>query len=218
MKGTPLNDATVEYMNALFPAEDELLRQLKADAEAAGIPAIQISPEQAACMQVLLRAVNAKRVLEVGTLAGYSAIVMARAMGDGARVITVERDPMHAEFAREYIDRAGLSSAIEVKIGSGLDVLERDLDGASAFDFAFIDADKPAYARYLELIIPKMRPGGLVAGDNALAWGEIANAQTDREDVRGMQAFNQAMASHPRIVQACILPVGDGMCIGTVAP
>jgi caffeoyl-CoA O-methyltransferase len=212
MKGTPLTDQIVDYMTRLFPAEDQLLEDLRRDAEAAGIPPIQISAEQGAFMQVLLRSVDARSVIEVGTLGGYSAIMMARALPADGQVVTIERDPLRAEFARNHIARAGLDGKIRVVVGSGVDVLERELAGSGPYDFAFIDADKPSYVRYLELIYPMIRPGGLIAGDNALAWGKIAD-DTDDPDVKGMQAFNRAMADHPGL-QSSIVPVGDGMCLG----
>ena len=215
MKGTPLTDQIVEYMIELFPAEDALLRELRSAAITAEIPAIQISPEQAAFMQVFLRAIGAKRVLEVGTLGGYSAISMARALPADGMVTTIELDPFRAEFARGWAKRAGLSSKIEVRVGAGVDVLERDLAGSGPYDFAFIDADKPNYVRYLDLILPMMRRGGVIAGDNALAWGEIANPNAQDPSVLGMQAFNRAMAARPEL-QCSLIPIGDGMCVGVV--
>jgi len=215
MKGTPLTDAIVDYAVDLFGVEDDLLRTLKQEAAAAGIPEIQISPEQGAFMQVLLRAIGARHVLEIGTLAGYSAIIMARALPADGHLVTLERDPFHAEFARGMIDRAGLGGRVDVRIGSGIDLLERDLAGSGPYDFAFIDADKPAYVRYLELILPLMRMGGTIAGDNAMAWGRIAERDVNDQSVSGMQAFNRVMAEHPRL-QSALVPIGDGMCIGTV--
>ena len=154
-------------------------------------------------------------MIEVGTLGGYSAIIMARALPEDGKVTTIERDPFRAEFAREQARKAGLEHKIEVMVGAGADVLERELAGSGPYDFAFIDADKPSYTRYLELIYPMMRKGGMIAGDNSLAWGRIADEGTDDADVQGMQAFNRAMAEHPGI-RAAIVPVGDGMCIGVV--
>jgi predicted O-methyltransferase YrrM len=215
MKGTPISDETFEYMVRLFPVEDDLLRNLRTEAIAAEIPEIQISPEQGAFMQVLLRGMGARRIIEVGTLGGYSAIIMARALPEDGRLVTIERDPFRAEFAREQARKAGLGEKIEVKVGAGADVLERELAGSGPYDFAFIDADKPSYVRYLELIYPMMRTGGIIAGDNALAWGRIAEKMSDDPDVRGMQEFNRAMAGHPGL-QSSIVPVGDGMCIGVV--
>lgn len=215
MKGTPLTDAIVDYINDLFPAEDEFLRQLREDALAADIPAIQISPEQGAFMQVMLRAMGARRVIEIGTLAGYSSILMARALPDDGELVTLEVNPFHAQFATERIAQAGLSSKVRVLTGSALDLLERDLAGSGPYDFAFIDADKPAYVRYLELLLPLMRRGAIIAGDNAMAWGEIVNEATEDPSVKGMQAFNRAMSSEAR-VQSCLVPIGDGMCMGVV--
>lgn len=215
MKGTPLTEDIFNYMVGLFSCEDELLVSLRREAVEAGLPEIQISPEQGAFMQVLLRGMGARRVIEVGTLGGYSAIVMARALPADGELVTIERDPLRAEFARNQIERAGLSGVARVLVGSGADVLERELAGSGPYDFAFLDADKPGYVRYLELIYPMMRSGGLIAGDNALAWGRIAEADVDDESVRGMQAFNQAVAQHPGL-QGCLVPIGDGMCIGVV--
>lgn len=215
MKGTPLTDQIVDYMIELFPAEDNLLKQLRSAAIEAEIPAIQISPEQAAFMQVFLRAIGAKRVIEVGTLGGYSAITMARALPEDGTVTTIERDPFRAEFARGWAERAGLGSKIEVHVGAGVDVLERDLAETGPYDFAFIDADKPNYVRYLELILPMMRRGGVIAGDNALAWGQIADPNPEDPSVQGMQAFNRAMAARPEL-QCSLIPIGDGMCVGVV--
>lgn len=213
MKGTPLNDRLVDYMTTLFPAEDACLAALRQEAAQAGLPEIQISPEQGAFIGVLLQAVGARKVIEVGTLGGYSAIVMARALPADGRVVTLEVDPLHAEFAREQIRKAGLEGKITVYTGAGIDLLERTLADTGPYDFAFIDADKESYVRYVDLLYPLMRPGGVIAGDNALAWGLVTDADTDRQDVRGIQEFNRHMADHPGIA-AAIVPVGDGMCIG----
>ncbi|MBC8145193.1 MAG: O-methyltransferase [bacterium] len=215
MKGTPLTDGIVDYINELFPSEEDVLRTLKKDALEADIPAIQISPEQGAYMQVMLRAMSAKRVIEIGTLAGYSSILMARALPDDGELVTLEVNPFHAQFATERIAEAGLAHKVRVLTGSALDLLERDLAGSGPYDFAFIDADKPAYTRYLDLLLPLMRRGGVIAGDNAMAWGEIANPATEDPSVKGMQAFNRAMAAETRL-QSCLVPIGDGMCMGVV--
>lgn len=215
MKGTPVTEEVYEYMTSLFSAEDDLLRQLRKDAIAAGLPEIHISPEQGAFMQVLLRGIGAKKVIEVGTLGGYSAIIMARALPEDGHLVTIERDPLRGEFAAEQARKAGLGDKIEVRTGSGVDVLERELAGTGPYDFAFIDADKPGYVRYLELIYPMMRKGGMIAGDNALAGGRITDANSDEPHVQGMQAFNKAVAAHPGL-QGSIVPIGDGMCLATV--
>lgn len=203
-------------MLATFGGEPEDLRQLRIDAEKAEIPPIAIAPEQGPVLATLVRAARANRILEIGTLAGYSAIVMARALGSNGHLDTLEVDPFHAEFARERIAMAGLSDRVTVYTGDALDLLERTIDPDEPYDILFIDADKPNYRRYVELALPMIRPGGMIIGDNALAWGEVDDAGTDREDVMGIRAFNAFMAEHPQI-DACIVPSGDGMCIGVVS-
>jgi len=215
MKGTPITEAIVEYSTRLFPAEDDLLRDLRADAIRSGLPEIQIAPDQAAFMGMFLRAIGARRVAEVGTLGGYSAIVMARALPTDGMVATIERDPFRADFARGWAERAGLSDRIRVYTGAGSDVIEKEFGALAPFDFAFLDADKPGYVRYLELLLPMMRPGGVIAGDNAIAGGRIAEDHPDNDTVQGMQAFNRAMSENPRI-DAALVPIGDGMCMGVV--
>lgn len=216
MKGTPLNDGLVDYINQLFPAEDQLLHDLRTEAVEAEIPAIHISPEQGGLLGFLLRATGARNVLEVGTLGGYSAITMARAIPEDGHLTTIEVDPHHAEFAREQIRKAGLQEKITVYVGAAVDVLERTLKGTGPYDFAFIDADKEGYVRYVDLIFPLMREGGVIAGDNALAWGKVNNPDTDEENVRWIQEFNRHMARHPGLEATTIVPSGDGMCLGVV--
>lgn len=212
MKGTPLNDTIVEYILELFGTEDELLATLRKEAEEAEIPPIEIAPEQGGVLQVLVRAIRARKILEIGTLAGYSSIVMARALPEEGRIDTLEIDPFHADFARKMIERAGLSNKITVHTGIALDLLERGLERDEPYDLLFIDADKPNYPRYVELALPMMRDGATIIGDNAMAWGEVADAETDREDVQGIRAFNAFVAEHPKL-QGSIIPSGDGMCV-----
>lgn len=217
MKGTPLTGEIVHYIDELFRPEDELLGRLRREAEEAEIPPIQIAPEQGRLIDLLVRISGAQAILEIGTLAGYSSIVMARALPEGGHLDTLEIDPFHAEFARDMIEQAGLSRRITVHTGIALDLLERDIPERGPYDIVFIDADKPNYRRYAELTLPLLRPGGLLIGDNALAWGEIAEEKTDRDDVQGMQAFNRYVAEHPDLF-GTIIPSGDGMCIAIYRP
>lgn len=212
MKGTPLTEDSYQYICDLFPAEDEFLRELNAEAETAGIPAIQISPEQLAFLQVFLRAMNARFVLEIGSLAGYSAIGMARALPEDAKVVCIEIEKRSVDFIHKKAEEAGLSHKIHLVNGNALDVL-KDLEPGFLFDFVFIDADKPNYAAYLELSLPLTRKGGVIAGDNALAWGKISDLSNTEPDVIGMQNFNRALSEHPQL-QGCVVPVGDGMAMG----
>ncbi len=217
MKGTPLTDEIVDYIDELFPPEDELLTELRREAEAAEIPPIQIAPEQGKFLGLLVRAVGARRILEIGTLAGYSSIVMGRAIPETGHLDTLEIDPFHAAFARRMIEQAGLAEKISVHTGIALDLLERDLREEAPYDLIFIDADKPNYVRYVDLCLPLLRPGGLLIGDNALAWGDVTDAETEREDVQGIRAFNQYVADHPDL-DGSIIPSGDGMCIALYRP
>lgn len=212
MKGTPLTEDTYDYICRLFPAEDDFLRNLNRDAEAAEIPPIHISPEQLAFLQVFLRSMGAKRVLEIGSLAGYSAIGMARALPKDGMVICLELEPQSVQFIRRKAEEAGLSHKIRVIQGDAAESL-RNLGAEAPFDFVFIDADKPQYKAYMELSYPLVRQGGVIAGDNALAWGKISQESIEEPDVRGMQVFNRALAEHPGM-QACLVPVGDGMAMG----
>ncbi len=212
MKGTPMSEASYDYVCSLFSSEDEFLRRLNAEAEEAGIPPIHISIEQLAFLQVLLRSINARNILEIGSLAGYSAIGMARALPEDGKVICLEIEPQSVQFIRRKAEEAGMSHKIDVLQGDAATLLT-NYQPASTFDFIFIDADKPRYKQYMELTLPLLRQGGIIAGDNALAWGKIADTNTDEPDVQGMQEFNKALSVSEEL-QACMVPVGDGMAMG----
>ena len=199
-----------QYLAERTTHEDEFLRQLKAAALAAGIPSIWIAPEQASLMQILLRAARAKDVVEVGTLAGYSAINMARALPKDGRVRTIELDPARVQFARSWAAKSDVAGKIEVLQGSGVDVLAT-IQSDSA-DAAFIDADKPNYGRYLEECMRIVRRGGLIMADNAFAYGRLFEANPD-QDVQAVRSFNDAMARRSDL-HSVIVPIGDGLWLG----
>lgn len=212
MKGTPLTDKVYDYLLEHFSAEDDFLRSLNSEALQLGMPPIQVSAEQLAFMQVLLRAMGAKYVMEIGSLAGYSAIGMARALPEDGKVVAFELNPAYADFIRRKAEEAGVAHKVDVHVGDAKRILP-DYKPGHLFDFVFIDADKSGYVTYLDLAVPLVRPGGLIAGDNALAWGQIADKDAQGNDVRGMQNFNRAISSHPQL-QACLVPIGDGMAMG----
>jgi predicted O-methyltransferase YrrM len=198
------------YIAAHTAAEDDFLRDLKRDATAAGIPSIWISPEQASFVQILLRLAGARDVVEVGTLAGYSAIVMARALQDGGRVTTIEIDAKRAEFARRWIARSDVANRVEVKVGPGAEVLPTL--GERSADALFLDADKASYPLYLSQGLRVLRERGLVMVDNAFAFGELfADSPRDRE-VGAIRAFNEHMTG-VRELQSVIVPIGDGLWV-----
>lgn len=190
--------------------EDEFLRELKHAAAAESIPEIWIAPEQASFMQILLRAARVREVVEVGTLAGYSAIQMARALPAEGRVRTIELEPRHADFAERWIARSDVAGRIEVHRGAGAKVLATF--AADSADAAFLDADKASYPVYLTECLRIVRRGGLILVDNAFAFGELF-ANNPREDVAAMRAFNDLMARTDAL-QSVIVPLGDGLWVG----
>ena len=202
-----------EYISQHTAPEDPFLAELKSAATAEGIPSIWIAPEQASFIQILLRLTRANRVVEVGTLAGYSAIVMARALPPGGRVDTIEISPKHADFARRWIARSDVADRVHVHLGGGIDSLPAFADGSA--DAAFLDADKASYPRYLEECLRIVRKGGLIMADNAFAFGQLFDPHASDREVPAMRAFNEVIAKERRL-QSVIVPIGDGLWVGVV--
>jgi predicted O-methyltransferase YrrM len=207
---TLVTEAHFNYVRERTTPEDDFLCELREAAYREGIPPISICPEQGAFMQILLRLRGARDVVEVGTLAGYSAIWMARALPPGGKLRTIELDPRHADFAARWIARSDVADRVEVHLGRGTDLL-RTFGDASA-DAAFLDADKASYGEYLRESLRILRPRGLVMVDNAFAFGQLfAERPTDR-DAPAVKAFNEVMAREPRL-QSVIAPFGDGLWV-----
>jgi predicted O-methyltransferase YrrM len=164
---------------------------------------------------VLLRAIAARRVLEVGTLGGYSAIWMARALPPGASLVTIEREARFATLAERYVERAGLASVVTIRRGRALDVLP-SLDGEE-FDFAFLDGDRLPLPTYLDWALRLVRPGGMIAAHNALLGGRVVTAGTDVDDeeLRAVREFNLRIASDPRLT-SILVPAYDGLIVAVV--
>ena len=199
------------YLAARTRQEDAFLGDLKRAAAAAGIPAIWICPEQASCMQILLQLCAARHVVEVGTLAGYSAIAMARALPADGKLVTIELAAAHAEFAKQWIGRSDVAGRVEVRQGDAKRVLPT-LPSNWA-DAAFLDADKTGYPAYLRECLRIVCRGGLIMVDNAFAFGELfAPAPQDRE-TPAVRAFNDLIA-RTKELQCVIVPLGDGMWVG----
>jgi caffeoyl-CoA O-methyltransferase len=196
-----------QYLEERYWAEDDLLRALRADIAERG-PQIQVSAEAGRLLSLLVRAVGATRVLEVGTLFGYSGIWMARELPPGGRLDTIEIEKLHADAAEHWFERAGLADRVTVHRGAGLDVLAT-LPGP--YDVAFIDADKLTYPEYVRLSLERLRPGGMVIADNAIRRGQIVEAGVS-EDMDGIRAMHDLLASDPELV-ATALPVGDGLAV-----
>ena len=208
-----MSDRTGDYISQLFAPEDALLASLREEADRSGLPPIAISADEGRLLQVLLTAVRARRVLEVGTLGGYSAIWMARALPEDGRLLSLEIEPAHADFARRYIDRAGLTDRVEIRVGRALDVLP-SLDGEH-FDAVFLDADKEPLPTYFEWALRLLQPGGLLIADNTLWGGRVLDDSEQDEKTIAVREFNRRMATDPRIL-GIIVPTHDGVAVGVV--
>lgn len=202
------------YVAELFAPEDDVLQELRRELAARDMPEIYIDPEEGRLLQVLLRAVDARRVVELGTLGGYSAIWMARALGPDGKLITIEKDPERAELARDLVERAGLADLVEVRVGQALDLLG-GLAEEGPYDAIFIDADKESYPAYFDWSIANLREGGLVIGDNAFKGGGVLEKNAADPGTRGIQEFNRRLAKHPQLT-SIIVPTRDGVAIGVV--
>jgi caffeoyl-CoA O-methyltransferase len=196
-----------EYLAQHYWSEDDLLREVRADIAERG-PLIQVSAEAGRLLALLVRAASATRVLEIGTLFGYSGIWMARELPADGRLDTIEIEQLHAEAATHWFERAGLSDRVTVHHGAGLDVLAM-LPGP--YDVAFIDANKEAYPEYARLSLERLRPGGIVIADNAIRRGRIAEPGGDA-DLEGTRGMHDLLAADTSLV-ATTVPVGDGLAI-----
>jgi predicted O-methyltransferase YrrM len=200
--------------------EDDALREAVERAEAAGIPGIQVDPTMGKFLSLVVRMIGAQRVLEVGTLAGYSTIWMARALPADGRLITLEFEPKHAAVAEENIAAAGLSDRVDLRVGAGLDLLPKISDAEEGpFDLVFIDADKENQDKYLAWALDLTRIGSVIIGDNIVREGRTLS-DPDTPMSQGMQRFVELMETDPRIDGTVIQTVGDkewdGFAIGIV--
>lgn len=208
-------DHLSEYIVSLFAPEDELLGALREESDRTGLPPSSIAPDAGRFLQVLLGTLNARAVLEVGTLGGYSAIWMARALPPDGRLVSIERDERYAAFADRYIARAGLAHVAEVRRGRALDVLP-SLDG-EVFDFAFLDADRTPLVVYYEWALRLVRPGGMIVAHTALLGGRVASAASHAgdDDVRALREFNARVAADARVT-SILMPAYDGFVVAVV--
>lgn len=197
------------YVGALSP-EDAALTEANAAAARAGLPAIQVSAPQGKLLQLLAQVHGARRALEVGTLAGYSAIWLARGLsGDRPHLTTLEIDPTHAAVARSNLARAGLTDVVDVVLGAAAETLRRLVDeGTEPFDLVFIDADKPGNATYLEWALRLTRPGAVIVVDNVVRGGAVADEHTADERVLGSRAVIDRVAADPSLSGTVIQTVG----------
>ncbi len=199
------------YLEELFAREDDLLKQLRAEMERQKLPVIQVPATSGRALQVLAAAVGARRILEVGTLAGYSAIWMARALPPGGALVTLEKDEVRAALAMEFVRRASLETVVDVRVGEASELLQ-DLDPEAPFDLVFVDADKEGNREYAEHAARLLRPGGLLIVDNALWRGTVLEEEPGDERDRAVAEFNREIADDRRFL-GTILTVGDGLLV-----
>ena len=207
-----------EYIERLFVPRDGALEQGLKDAEQAGLPAIGVSPSEGKLLYLIAKMAGAKRVLEIGTLGGYSTTWLARALPSGGRVVTLELEQRHADVARRNVDRAGVGERVEIRVGPAADTLREMIErGEAPFDLIFIDADKKRYVEYLNLSMRLAHPGTVILADNVIR--RVISPAPGDEDSRGIREFNEAIAAHPRL-ESLILPIIrenlDGLSISIV--
>jgi caffeoyl-CoA O-methyltransferase len=202
----------------MFAPEDDGLRQALIAAKEAGLPQIQISPIQGKLLQLLAIACNARNILEIGSLAGYSGIWLARALPPGGRLITLEINPKHAEIVRQSFVRAGVGDRAEVRVGNALELLPQ-LENDAPFDLVFIDADKPSYPQYLDWALRLTRPGSIIVADNCIRSGEALREpeQVRDEGTAALAEYNKRVATNPRLLSLALAMDDDYMDGFTIA-
>jgi predicted O-methyltransferase YrrM len=216
-------DEVDRYTAGMLVGEDEILDQALAASTEAGLPPIAVSPNQGKLLYLLVRIHGASRILELGTLGGYSTIWMARALPQDGRLVTLELDPAYAAVASASIARAGLAERVQVRVGPAADSLRALLqEGAERFDLIFIDADKQSTPEYFELALELCRPGGLILVDNVVRDGAVVDPASEDPGAQGMRRFLELAAAEPRITATTIQTVGskgyDGFVLALLEP
>jgi predicted O-methyltransferase YrrM len=209
-----------QLFNAVLRTEDDALTAARESADAAGMPAIEVSAQHGKLLYLLATAARATRVLEIGTLAGYSTINLARAVGPTGRVVTLEYEAAHADVARRNLARAGVEDRVEVIVGAALDTLPSLAERGEVFDLSFIDADKENNVAYVEWAIKLGRPGSIIVVDNIARFGRVLEPAADDHQARAVRDMLEMMGAHPRLDTAAIQTVGtkgwDGFAVALV--
>jgi predicted O-methyltransferase YrrM len=209
------------YFDDLLVSPDPALDAALQASAAAGLPPHNVSPTQGKLLALLARVQGARAILEIGTLGGYSAIWLARALPAGGHLVTLEADPRHAEVARANIAHAGVSDLVELRVGRALETLPHlAAEGRGPFDLVFIDADKPSNPEYFAWALTLTRRGSLIIADNVVRDGAVADAESTDSNVRGVRRFMDALAAEPRVSATAIQTVGskgyDGFTLAVV--
>ena len=218
MTDKPTPPAVDAFLDSTVIGDDPALVAAVAASNAAGLPSIAVSAQQGKFLCLLAGAMQAQRILEIGTLGGFSTIWLARGAGPQGRVVTLEYEPKHAEVARANLQQAGLANRVEVRVGAALDTLPTLTGGP--FDLVFIDADKENYPAYLEWAVRLARPGSVIVADNVIREGEVLTAVSGDGAARAVRRTLEAMGEHPRLDTAVIQTVGakrwDGFALALV--
>lgn len=208
-------NAVDKYLQEHFIAEDALMKAAVDEQQAAGMPEIQVSPTEGKFLQMLARAMGAKKILEIGTLGGYSTILLARALPDDGKLITLEMNPVHAEVARKSFVRARLADKIELRVGAALETLPKLKAEGHVFDFAFIDADKENNVHYVQQVLEMSHSGSMIVVDNVIRDGDVINHDSTSPMTQGVRRMNEYLKSEKRVEVTALQTVGmkeyDGM-------
>ena len=209
------------YISDLLAPEDQILKDTIKSLDATGLPQHSVSANQGKFLQVMMMACNAKKVLELGTLGGYSTIWLARALPIDGKIITIEVDVHHGKVAQQNIENAGLSDKVEIKIGKALNLLPQMVkEENEKFDMIFIDADKPPYTEYFKYALQLSRPGTIIILDNVIREGKVLDDNSQDEKVQGVQRLNKLLSNNENITATILQTVGakehDGMAIAVV--
>ncbi len=213
--------AVDDYFGSVLALDDAALDGALASSRDAGLPEIQVAPNQGRLLHLLARAMGAKRILEIGTLGGYSAIWLARALPEGGRLVTLEAEPKHAEVAKANLARAHVAHLVEIRVGPALETLPGLVaEGAGPFDLVFVDADKPSLPEYLEWSLRLARPGTMLVFDNVVRKGGILDEASTDVAVRGTRRLFERLAAEPRLRATALQTVGtkgwDGLAFALV--
>ncbi len=202
--------AVDSYINALFVPQDEALEAALKTSTDAGLPVINVAPNQGKFLHLLAQTVAAQRILEVGTLGGYSTIWLARALPKDGQLLSLEADPKHAEVARANIEKAGLGDRVEIRLGKALETLPRiEAENRPPFDFIFIDADKANMPFYFAYALKLAHRGSLIVADNVVRDGRVIDANSEDPNIKGVRRMNEIIAAEPRVSATALQTVGS---------
>ena len=209
------------YFSDRLQLSDSALEAVLAANAAAGLPAIDVSPAQGKFLSLIAKMIGARRILEIGTLGGYSSIWLARSLPKDGRLVTLEANPRHADIARANFKRAGLAERIDLRVGAALETLPRlQAEGGGAFDFVFVDADKPNNSAYFSWALRLARAGSVIIVDNVVRDGAVVDAASSDATVRGVREFFDLLAAEPLVSATALQTVGakgwDGLAIAVV--